>query len=58
VCSRVPFVSYGIPLQVLTAHESGIENVVAFLTETISAQQLEMLVGLRDEKNCESVELY
>jgi hypothetical protein len=33
------------PLQVLTAHESGIENVVAFLTEAISAQQLEMLAA-------------
>jgi hypothetical protein len=29
-----------------------------FLTETISAQQLEQLASLMDEKKCESVELY
>jgi hypothetical protein len=46
------------PLQVLTAFESGIENVVAFLTESISAQQLEMLASLMDEKQCETVELF
>jgi hypothetical protein len=46
------------PLQVLTAFEAGMENVVAFLTETISAQQLEQLASLMDEKKCESVELY
>jgi hypothetical protein len=46
------------PLSVLLAHQSGIENVVAFLTETISAQQLEMLAVLMDEKQCESVELF
>ena len=28
------------PLQVLTAHESGIENVVAFLTENVTAYSL------------------
>jgi len=46
------------PLQVLNAFESGIENVVAFLTETFSPQQLEMLASLMDQKKCESVELY
>src|SRR5581483_1673836 len=46
------------PLQVLTAHEAGIDNVVAFLTETVSAQQLEMLAALMDEKHCESVLLF
>jgi len=46
------------PLQVLTAYESGIENVVSFLTEAISAQQLEMLSSLLDEKRCESVMLF
>ena len=46
------------PLQVLTALESGIENVVAFLTETITARQLEMLASLMDEKQCETVELF
>jgi hypothetical protein len=46
------------PLQVLTAFEAGVENVVAFLTDTISAQQLEQLAALMDERKCESVELY
>jgi DNA primase len=46
------------PLQVLTAYESGIENIVAFLTEGIAAQQLEMLAALMDEKKCETVELF
>jgi len=46
------------PLDVLLAYESGIENVVSFLTETISAQQLETLSSLMDTKGCESVELF
>ena len=46
------------PLQVLTAYESGVENVVSFLTETISAQQLEILASLMDEKQCDSIELF
>jgi DNA primase len=46
------------PLDVLLAHQNGIENVVAFLTETMSAQQLEMLSGLMDEARCDTVELF
>lgn len=46
------------PLQVLVAHESGIDNVVAFLTENIAAQQLEMLTSLMDERQCDTVELF
>ena len=46
------------PLQVLTAHESGIENVIAFLTETVTAQQLEQLAALMDERKCENMEMY
>lgn len=46
------------PLDVLLAYQNGIENVVSFLTETISAQQLEMLSSLMDEKECETVELF
>ena len=38
--------------------EPGVDNVIAFLTESISAQQLEMLAALMDEKKCESLELY
>ena len=46
------------PLSVLTAFECGIENVVAFLTDGIAAEQLEMLAALMDEKKCETVELF
>jgi DNA primase len=46
------------PLLVLKAHEGGIDNVVTFLTETISAQQLEILSSLMDEQRCESIELF
>lgn len=46
------------PLQVLTAHESGVENVVAFLTETATAQQLEQLAALMDERKCEHLEVF
>jgi DNA primase len=45
------------PLQILTAYEAGVENVVAFLT-TITAQQLEQLASLMDEKKVETVELF
>jgi hypothetical protein len=34
------------PLRVLAAHDSGIDNVVAFLTEGIAPQQLEMLAAV------------
>ncbi len=46
------------PLQVLTAHESGIENVVAFLTENVTALQLEQLAALMDERKCETLEFH
>ena len=46
------------PLQVLTAHESGIENVVAFLTENVTALQLEQLAALMDERKCEHLEVF
>ena len=35
-----PFYLVRNPLQVLTAYQNGVENVVAFLTDGISAQQL------------------
>jgi hypothetical protein len=46
------------PLQVLTAHENGIGNVVAFLTDGVTAQQLEQLASLMDNLKCERVEFY
>jgi hypothetical protein len=45
------------PLQALTAYQNGIENVAAFLTEMIIAQQLEQLATLMDERKCEGVEV-
>jgi hypothetical protein len=45
------------PLQVLTAFEQGVENVVAFLAP-ITAQSLEMLAALCDEMKVETVELF
>jgi DNA primase len=46
------------PLEVMRAYENGVENVVAFLTEAVTAQQLEMLSSLMDEKKCETVSLF
>jgi DNA primase len=45
------------PIDVLKAIESGVENVVAFLTE-ITPQQIEMLAALMDSKKCETVALF
>jgi hypothetical protein len=46
------------PLEVLRVHESGVENVVAFLTEGTCAQQLEELASLLDSRHCDLVHLY
>jgi len=43
------------PLEVLRAIESGVSNAICFLTDTVSAHQLEMLVALLDTKHCELV---
>jgi DNA primase len=45
------------PLDVLTAYQSGVENVVAFLAP-ITAQQVEMLAALMDASHCETIELF
>ena len=45
------------PLDVLTAYQSGVENVVPFLAP-ITAQQVEMLAALMDAAHCETVELF
>ncbi len=44
-------------LQAVLAHQNGVTNVVSFLTESISAQQLEQLSSLMDEQGCETVEI-
>ena len=49
-----PFYLVRNPLQVLTAYQNGVENVVAFLTDGISEQQL----GAHGRKKRERVELY
>ena len=46
------------PLEVLKAHENGIENVVSFLTEGISSAQLQYLSVLMDEKHIETLTLF
>ena len=46
------------PQHALSAHENGIENVVAFLTETATTQQLEQLAALMDERGCEQLEMH
>ena len=46
------------PLKVLAAYEAGIENCVSFLTENISAMQLQMLASLMDTAGCTSLEMY
>ena len=46
------------PLQALTAYESGIENVVAFLTENVTALQLEQLAALLVGRKCEQLEIH
>ena len=53
-----PLILVRDPLQVLTAFEGGIENVVAFLTETVTPQQLEMLASRMNGRHCASVELF
>jgi hypothetical protein len=45
------------PLEVLLAYENGVENVVSFLTDTISPNQLKLLAALMEQCGCTSVDL-
>jgi hypothetical protein len=45
------------PLQVLQEFESGIENVVDFLTDGICPQQFDELSSLMDERKCDIAQL-
>jgi DNA primase len=45
------------PLDALLAAQNGVENVAALLTEALSAQQLQMIAALMDERRCETVEI-
>jgi CHC2 zinc finger len=44
-------------LQAILAYQSGLENVVAYLTESLKPVQLEQLAAVMDARHCESVEL-
>ena len=46
------------PVQALTAQQNGVENVVAFLAENVTALQLEQLAALMDERKCEHLEVF
>lgn len=46
------------PIEVLKAYETGCGNAVCFLTEDISALQLECLTALMDERSCESLSFF
>jgi DNA primase len=46
------------PLDVLKAFESGIEHVVSFLTDGITAQQLEQLSSLMGEKKIDTLSFF
>jgi len=46
------------PVVVLQASESGCSNVVCFLTDEVSALQLESLAALMDERKCSSLSFY
>lgn len=45
------------PLEVLLAWQNGIANTVSFLTETVQAEQLEMLATLMDTTKCDHLEI-
>jgi DNA primase len=45
------------PLDALLAAQNGVENVAALLTETLSAEQLQMIAALMDERRCATVEI-
>ena len=44
------------PLEVMLATQNGIDNVVSFLTDTISPEQLHLLVEFMEECGCESLQ--
>ncbi len=45
------------PLDVLKAHDGGIDNAVSFLTEVLHSQQLEMLAALLEATGSNGIEL-
>lgn len=45
------------PLEAMIAAQNGVENVTALLTDVFSAQQLQMIAALMDERRCETAEI-
>ena len=45
------------PLEVMLAQQNGIDNGICFLTESVSAAQLQVLAALMDEKAITTIEL-
>jgi len=46
------------PVDVLKAYEAGYTNAVCFLTEDITAIQLEALAALMDERQCGTLSIF
>jgi hypothetical protein len=42
----------------MLASQNGIDNVVAPLTDGLSAEQLQALAALMDERGCETIETH
>ena len=53
-----PLILLRDPIDVLSASESGNDNVVCFLTDEVAAAQLERLSSLMDERHCESLTFF
>jgi DNA primase len=45
------------PLEALLALQNGVENIAALLTDALSAEQLQAIAALMDERGCEIVEI-
>lgn len=46
------------PLEALLAAQNGVENVAALLTDALSAEQLQMIAALMDERTIKAVEMF
>jgi hypothetical protein len=46
------------PLEAMLASQNGIDNIVAPLTDGLSAEQLQALAALMDERGCEVIETH
>ena len=46
------------PRDVMRAHEAGLDNLVSFLTDTVSPDQLTVLQSVMDEAGCDRLDIY